>query len=556
LAVATGDAEAKVVPMVSEGAGEGTLFSGESEAGAAELGRFSEVLEDPTVGKRGADLKGLVRRLKAVGAKVSGCEFDPEIASYLLEPNRRDHSIGTLTQEHLGRGLADGETVERPGIAPAQARGCAEAVATWRLFEPLTKHLRQAGLLELFENMEMPLVSVLAEMEAAGIAVDLERLEELGERLSGMMGALAARIHELAGCEFNIASPQQLAEVLFERLKLPRGRRTKTGWSTSAAVLQDLAEKHEIARLVLEYREYSKLKSTYVDALARLVDRQTGRVHTTFEQTVAATGRLSSRNPNLQNIPIRSEWGRQIRSCFSTGGNGRLLISADYSQIELRILAHVSRDPTLISAFQAGEDIHVRTASAVFAVEPEKVTYDMRSRAKTVNYAVIYGMGATALAQQLGIERREAAEFIEDYFARLPGVRKYTEEIVQTAREQGFVSTLMGRKRPIPDISSSNRRAAAYAERTACNTPIQGSAADIIKLAMLRLAPRLGEESTSSQMLLQVHDELVLEAQEDEVEKVAVLGREVMESAFELAVPLTVEVSVGPNWRDMQKLEH
>jgi len=319
-------------------------------------------------------------------------------------------------------------------------------------------------------------------------------------------------------------------------------------------VLKELADEHEIARLVLEYREYSKLKSTYVDGLGRLVDKESGRVHTTFEQTVAATGRLSSRNPNLQNIPARTEWGREIRSCFVAGAEDQVFISADYSQIELRILAHVSGDPQLVSAFRAGEDIHARTAATIFGVEPGEVTKEMRRRAKTVNFAVIYGMGANALAQQLGIEHEEAAEFIERYFSRLQGVRKYTEEIVQTAREQGFVSTLMGRKRSIPDITNSNRGVQAYAERAAVNTPIQGTAADIIKVAMIRLAARLAEECPQARMLLQVHDELVLEVSADEMAKVAALAKEVMEAAFELDVPLTVDVSVGENWRDMKKL--
>ncbi len=319
-------------------------------------------------------------------------------------------------------------------------------------------------------------------------------------------------------------------------------------------MLKELADEHEIARLVLEYREYSKLKSTYVDGLGRLVDKESGRVHTTFEQTVAATGRLSSRNPNLQNIPARTEWGREIRSCFVAGAEDQVFISADYSQIELRILAHVSGDPQLVSAFRAGEDIHARTAATIFGVEPGEVTKEMRRRAKTVNFAVIYGMGANALAQQLGIEHEEAAEFIERYFSRLQGVRKYTEEIVQTAREQGFVSTLMGRKRSIPDITNSNRGVQAYAERAAVNTPIQGTAADIIKVAMIRLAARLAEECPQARMLLQVHDELVLEVSADEMAKVAALAKEVMEAAFELDVPLTVDVSVGENWRDMKKL--
>ncbi len=554
VAVATGRNAAKLLALASEGADEGTLFTEVRAGVAGGLGELRSVLEDEEVGKWGPDLKELARHLKGLQVELRGCEFDPALASYLLMPDRRDHSIGTLAQEHLGRGMPDGETVGEEGVSPGQARACAEAVATWELREPLRRHLDEAGLLELFDKVEMPLVKVLADMEAAGIAVDLDRLEEVGEQLVGMMEELASGIYELAGCEFNIGSPKQLAEVLFEQLKLPKGRKTKTGWSTSAEVLKELADEHEIARLVLEYREYSKLKSTYVDGLGRLVDKESGRVHTTFEQTVAATGRLSSRNPNLQNIPARTEWGREIRSCFVAGAEDQVFISADYSQIELRILAHVSGDPQLVSAFRAGEDIHARTAATIFGVEPGEVTKEMRRRAKTVNFAVIYGMGANALAQQLGIEHEEAAEFIERYFSRLQGVRKYTEEIVQTAREQGFVSTLMGRKRSIPDITNSNRGVQAYAERAAVNTPIQGTAADIIKVAMIRLAARLAEECPQARMLLQVHDELVLEVSADEMAKVAALAKEVMEAAFELDVPLTVDVSVGENWRDMKKL--
>ncbi len=398
----------------------------------------------------------------------------------------------------------------------------------------------------------MPLTPVLAQMELAGIAVDRDKLADLGHRFDEIVAGLEGRICELANCRFNIGSPRQLSEVLFGQMQLPKGRKTKTGWSTSAAVLEELAEEYEIVRLVLEYREYAKLRSTYVDGLLREIGPD-GRVHTTFEQAVAATGRLSSRNPNLQNIPVRTEVGREIRSCF-VSSPGCVLIAADYSQIELRILAHVSQDPRLTEAFQSGRDIHTETASAIFGAPADEVSYEMRGRAKTVNFAVLYGQGPTALGRQLGIPREEAEAFIENYFRALPGVRRYIDETVAMARECGYVETLLGRKRPLPEIAGSDARASAYAERAAVNTPIQGTAADIIKLAMLNLVPRLGRDCPGSRMLLQVHDELVVEAPEDDGEVVAQVLRETMEAAFELTVPLIVGVSAGTNWRDMTQM--
>lgn len=552
LAVAKSDAQVVLIPLTQSGSEAATLFV-EETADELDLSGLREVLEAPEIDVRAADVKSLARKLASYGLEVRGAEFDPEIASYLLEPNRRDHSVATLTREHLGYTLPEAEGEAQAEFEPALLQAASEVVAVRRLREPMRAHLERAGELELFDEVEMPLTLVLADMELAGIGVDADKLRQVGEQLDAMLAELEGRIYEIAGCEFNVASPQQLSEVLFERLQLPRGRRTKTGWSTSAAVLEDLASKYEIVRLVLEHREYAKLRSTYVDGLLREIDDKTGRVHTTFEQTVAATGRLSSRNPNLQNIPVRTEWGREIRSCF-VSEPGKLLLAADYSQIELRILAHMSEDTRLVEAFQAGADIHTETAAALFNVPAEEVTYEMRGRAKTVNFAVLYGQGPTALSKQLGISREEAAAFIENYFKALPGVRRYIDIIVATAREQGYVETLLGRKRPLPEIHSSDSRAASYAERAAVNTPIQGTAADIIKLAMLRLPPRLGEVSPDSAMLLQVHDELVLEVPEDEVGAVGRLVREVMESAFELRVPLVVDVAAGTNWRDMESV--
>ena len=550
LAVLAGEGHALLVPLASTGSGAGTLFA-EEGAGALDLTGLRAALADPAVAVSAADLKGLARALAGHEFVVRGARFDPEIASYLLAPNRRDHSIGTLAQEMLGYALPDADGEAQAELEPAALRAATEAVAVGELIEPMRRLLEQAGELALFDDVEMPLTLVLAEMELAGIAVDAGKLEALGEQLGEMTGKLEERICEIAGCEFNVGSPQQLAQVLFERLELPKGRRTKTGWSTSAAVLEELAEDHEIARLVLEQREYAKLRSTYVDGLLREMDPETGRVHTTFEQTVAATGRLSSRNPNLQNIPIRTEWGREIRSCF-VSAEGCELVAADYSQIELRILAHISGDRRLVAAFEAGADIHTETASAVFGVPADEVTYEMRGRAKTVNFAVLYGQGPVALGKQLGISREEAEAFIENYFRVLPGVRAYIDQIVAATHERGYVETLLGRKRPLPEINSSDSRAASYAERAAVNTPIQGTAADIIKVAMLRLEPRLRDLSPDSRILLQVHDELVLEVPADQVAAVADLVREVMESAFDLNVPLAVDVAAGTNWRDMQ----
>jgi DNA polymerase-1 len=383
--------------------------------------------------------------------------------------------------------------------------------------------------------------------------VDTARLRQLGQELEQLTSDLSSQIYRIAGHEFNIDSPKQLASVLFEELKLPAQRRTKSSYSTSAAVLERLAEEHEVARLIMEYREYAKLRSTYVDGLLGLVDRQ-GRVHTTFEQMVTSTGRLSSRNPNLQNIPVRTEWGRRIRACFVPPEDGWALLSADYSQIELRILAHLSRDPALVNAFERGEDVHTRTASLIFGIPPQEVDAAKRRVAKTVNFALIYGQGAVALAQQIGVSREEAEAFIANYFRRLPKVKEYLERALAEAREKKYVETIFGRRRYVHEIASEDGRTRSYAERAAVNAPIQGSAADIIKIAMVHVHDCLAQERLQSRLLLQVHDELLFEAPEEEVEKLASCVREVMEAADEgkLSVPLTVDVKIGPNWRDME----
>ncbi len=406
------------------------------------------------------------------------------------------------------------------------------------------------GLDKLFREVEMPLLDVLAAMEAAGVLVDPAVLEELGQEFAARLEGLAEDIYALAGERFNINSTQQLGEILFKKLGLPAARKTKTGFSTDAAVLEELAARHPIAALVLQYRHFTKLLGTYVEGLKGLIDPETGRVHTTFHQTVAATGRLSSSDPNLQNIPVREEMGRRLRRAF-VAPPGHVLLAADYSQIELRILAHFAGDEALVRAFHEGADIHRATAAEVFGVAQEDVTEAMRDAAKVVNFGVVYGISDYGLAQNLNIGRAEARGFIDGYFARFPGVRRYMEEIVAQARREGMVRTLFGRVRPIPEINSKNYARRQFAERTALNTPIQGTAADIIKRAMVRLHRELERGGYRSRLILQVHDELILEVPEAELCPVRALVTEVMEGAAELAVPLKVDVKVGPNWYEM-----
>ncbi len=536
---------------------------------------LGEILADKSVGKRGVRLKEAARLLWPWNVILEGYEFDAEIVDYLLAPQRTNHSIMLYAAAELGWWAPASEELEsnkssgsrkrtkslasqegKSGLLPAElplwlVRPAVEALAAERLRDILLDKLAAQELLSIFSEIEMPLARVLAEMERVGIAVDVERLQELDQQLTQQLEQMRAEIFQMAGSEFNIDSPKQVGEVLFGKLGLAKGKKTKTGYSTSAAVLEELAAEHEIVAKILAYRELSKLRSTFVTALLREMDPKTRRVHTTFEQTVTATGRLSSRGPNLQNIPVKTEAGRQIRSCF-VAEPGKLLIKADYSQIELRLLAHFCGDESLRRAFQAGEDIHRRTAATIFNVRPEDVTPEMRRTAKTVNFAVLYGMGAQALSQELGISRQEAQKFIEQYFAAFPAVKAFMEQLVAQAKAQGYVTTIMGRRRPMPELYSPDRQVAAYAERAAANTPLQGSAADIVKAAMIRLAQKLAEQYPHAKLLLQVHDELVLEAPEKQAPQVAALVKEVMEGIITLNVPLTVEVAWGKNWRDVE----
>ncbi|MFQ6096323.1 MAG: DNA polymerase I, partial [Armatimonadota bacterium] len=569
LAVATGPQAAAFVParfLLPDGDSATNLFDGHGDGGAG--ARLRAILRNEDVPKYGHDLKRTGVALGRRGVPVRGLAFDAMIASYAMAPHRSDHGMDQLVSERLAMSLpapprrkkkskpeeASGELTSADGLDLVQRRTCAEADAALRLVPILEESLRRSGATALFADIEMPLVSVLMEMELAGVAIDVERLRQLGAQMSARIDELAARIHELAGRPFNIDSPKQLAVVLFEELRLPGARRTKTGYSTDADTLAALAGEHEIAREILEYRSFAKLKSTYVDGLLKLADPDTGRIHTTLNQTVVATGRLSSSEPNLQNIPIRTEWGREIRACFIAGRDDWRLIAADYSQIELRVLAHLSRDPNLMEAFRLGEDVHARTAAQIFEVPVADVTPEMRRQAKTVNFAVIYGMGPAALATELGITREDAQSFISNYFAKLPGVKSYIDGALRQAREDGCVTTLLGRRREMPGLASRNPGVRSYAERAAVNHPIQGTAADIIKIAMVRLARRLADEGLQARMVLQVHDELLLEAPQDQVQEAARLTHECMHDAYRLSVPLTVQLEVGDNWRDMEPI--
>ena len=477
--------------------------------------------------------------------------FDVVVAAYLLDSIRSDFDDAYLAETYLHVGLP-AVRGEKGAPADAPARGARAAALAQRLLEPLAAALERDGDVDVFTRIEMPLVPVLADMERSGMLVDPDRLAGLSAELGGQIDALASRIRELAGDEtFNISSPMQLSHILFDVMGLPtKGlKKTKTGYySTNARVLEEFARDHEFVRLVLEYREKTKIKSTYLDALGQL-RRTDGRVHTTYNQTITATGRLSSSNPNLQNIPTRSELGRTVKTAFSAGG-GSVLLAVDYSQIELRLLAHLSADEHLVAAFNEGEDFHAETAARVFGVAVDEVTPDLRSRAKAVNFGIVYGQQAYGLSQTLDIPMGEAREMIDRYFEAYPGVRAYLDRTVEDAKACGYAVTMFGRRRPIPELKMKNPVQRGFGERTAMNHPMQGSAADIIKLAMIRVARRLREEGFAARMVLQVHDELDFECPVSEVEALTALVREEMENVVELRVPLIAEASTGVTWAD------
>ncbi len=483
--------------------------------------------------------KTAAHALEPHGITLAGVQHDPMLYSYLLDPTYSSHDLADVALRRFNLKLQ--------GTLPEAAD------LTGRLATALRSDVEEAGLLKVYDEIDLPLVPVLTRMEQAGVKIDRQALAEMSSRLEGEIAAKAKEIYEKAGCEFNISSPKQLGDVLFNRLNLPKPVKYGKGKTISTAVdvLESLAEEHEVPKLVLEYRQLTKLKSTYVDALPALLNPVSGRLHTTFGQTGTATGRLSSANPNLQNIPIRTELGREIRAAF-TAEPGHLLLAADYSQIELRLLAHFSKDPLLVEAYRRGDDIHTLTASQVFGVPPLMVTADHRRQAKVVNFGIVYGLSAFGLSQSLGIEPAEARMFIDAYFQKYAGVREFREHVLEETRRTQRVATLFGRVRPIPDINSKNANLRGFAERTAVNTPLQGTAADLIKLAMIRIDAALREQGLKSRMTLQVHDELVFEVPESEVETMKSLVRRHMENAYPLAVPLVADIGVGPNWRDLE----
>lgn len=497
------------------------------------------LLGDQKVPKTIHDYKAALRELTGHGVELAGVGDEPMLYSYIINPTYTKHSLAEIALRSFNLNLS-------ASVAEA-------ADVTGRIAPVLRKEVETAGQAPLYEQIDLPLVPVLVRMELAGVKIDRKMLGQLSVDLKKQCDLKAREIHDKAGAIFNINSPKQLGDVLFNQLKLPQPVKYGKGKmiSTAVDVLESLSETHEVPRLVLDYRQLSKLKSTYVDALPVLIDPSTGRVHTTFNQTGTTTGRLSSTNPNLQNIPIRTELGREIRAAF-IAEPGHVLLSADYSQIELRLLAHFSEDTLLTEAFRQGDDIHALTASQVFGVPPLMIDAEHRRRAKAVNFGIVYGLSPFGLSQQLGIEQREAKKFIDAYFEKYSGVRRFIDRVLEETRREQSVRTLFGRSRPIPDINSKNVNMRGFAERTAVNTPLQGTAADLIKLAMIEIDAELRERNWKSRMLLQVHDELLFEVPENEIEQMRGFVRDKMENVHKLSVPLLVEIGVGPNWRDVE----
>jgi len=517
-----------------------------------------ELLADPRIRKLVHDAKTARRALRRAGADLLGVEMDTVIASYLVNASRRQHLLDDLATERLNLEVPALPAPDRkhkdlgPTLDERLARAGTAAVATHRLAALFGGDLDRLGLAKLFHEIELPLVDVLVHMEEAGITVDTRYLATLATEFTAEVARIEREAYAAVGHDFGISSPKQLQELLFTELKLPRGRRTGTGYSTDAAVLEELRGAHPVIDKILEYREVEKLRSTYAEGLGPLIDRD-GRIHTTFNQTVASTGRLSSQSPNLQNIPIRTPLGRRIRRAFVAGHPDRTLLAADYSQIELRVLAHVSADPALVEAFRSGADVHTRTAAAGFGVPESAVTREQRSVAKMLNFGIVYGMSDFGLAWRMGMPREEAARFIDEYFKRYALVRRYVMETKSFALEQGYVETLLGRRRYIPDLASSNGAVRNAAERMAINMPVQGTAADIMKIAMVSVHDRL-RDAGWARAVLQVHDELVFEVDRGRVSELADLVREEMGNAYPLDVPLVVDIRTGDNWDELTPL--
>ncbi|NVM22475.1 MAG: DNA polymerase I [Desulfobacterales bacterium] len=546
--------EAAYIPL--RHSNEGTVRQLEA---AQTIARLKGILEDPMAAKVGQNIKYDWIVLKRSGIDLQGVVFDTMVASYLLNPTRRAHNLETIAAEYLDHKMISYKEVTGGGkgnkgfdevpLEDAVPYACEDADITLMACEALKPKLREGGFDSLFKEVEMPLIPVLVDMEMSGICVDRGRLEDASKDFERRLQKIEDEICAIAGERFNIQSHQQLGRILFEKLGLPVQKKTKkkTGYSTDVEVLTVLSVEHELPALVLEYRSLAKLKSTYADALVDLIHPETQRIHTSYNQTVTATGRLSSSEPNLQNIPVRGEEGRKIRAAF-VPEKGWTLVSADYSQIELRLLAHYSRDPILVEAFRKDQDIHTRTAAEVFQLFPSMITPEMRRQAKVINFGIIYGMSPFGLSKELGISQKMARTYIENYFHMYRGVKSFIDETIQEARRTGKVTTLLGRHRLLPDISSTNRTAREFAERTAVNTPLQGTAADLIKVAMIRIHKALVEKALKTKMLLQVHDELLFEVPPEELESVKKLVIEIMEGAHSMVVPLKVDIKTGRDW--------
>lgn len=530
------------------------------------LGRLKKIFEDGSIKKSGQNIKYDYIVLSNYGIRVKGIYFDTMVASYLLNPSKLNHNLEDISIEYLGHKmttpiqslLGKGKsaiTMDKVDVNKVCCYSCEDSDVTLRLKKILEKELSKKDLDRLFYDVEMPLVEVLAQMEMDGVSIDSDYLKELSVEMKRKLDRLTGKIYEIAGEEFNINSPKQLSAIMFEKLKLPVIKRTKTGISTDEDVLTKLAAKHPLPEKLLEYRELSKLKSTYVDNLPELINPATGKVHTSFNQTVTATGRLSSSGPNLQNIPIKTEEGRKIRKAFIPSDKKNILLSADYSQIELRVLAHFSEDENLIKAFKEGLDIHSFTAGLVFGVKENDVTSEMRNMAKTVNFGIIYGMSPYGLSQGLNIEVDKAKEFIDAYFERYPYVKQFMEGLLEDAREKGYVTTILGRRRYLPELNSQDVRIRQFAERMAVNTPIQGSAADIIKVAMISIQHNLMKGKFGSRMIMQVHDELVFDVLKEELKEVFKIVKDGMENVIKLKVPVEAHIETGKNWLEMEKEE-
>jgi DNA polymerase-1 len=535
----------------------GTLISATEQIDMRDtVTALSPVLGDAGISKIGHNLKYDIMLLEKSGLRVSGKLFDTMIAAYLLNPNKPNHSLDEVSFEYLSKRkksfmevLKKRASFAEVPLEEATSYAAEDAALSYELRDLLFTKLEEKGLSHVYFDIEMPLIGVLIDMEKSGIKIDPVILNILSKEMSVEIDSIQKRIFFLAGEEFNINSPKQLSRVLFQSLGLSPSKKTKTGFSTGMEVLEELAEVHEIPREVLNYRSLTKLKSTYLDTLPALINPHTGRLHTSFNQTVTATGRLSSSEPNLQNIPARGVWGKRIREAF-IADPGNLLLSADYSQVELRILAHLSGDKGLIDAFNRDIDIHARTASELYGVALDRVTADMRRIAKTVNFGVIYGISSFGLSEALNIDRRDAEKYIKQYFDRHPGVSEYIKNILSETKDKGYVATLFGRKRPVPELTSHNRNMQQQGERLAVNSPIQGTAADIIKVAMIQIRETFLREKIQAKMILQVHDELLFEVSESELQTVLTIVKTKMEEAVKMIVPLKVDIGYGQNWAE------